>query len=62
MSSNAPKRLAKARERVKVAVKAARLHLMEIGVVGSDDPFVWWTGKPVDGVKETLRNLVPLAA
>lgn len=53
---NTPDGLAKHLEHVKKALKAARTHLMEVGVVGSDDPFVWWTGKPANGVRETYKN------
>ncbi|MDH2341510.1 hypothetical protein [Bradyrhizobium sp. SSUT77] len=53
---NTPDGLTKHRERVKKALKSERTHLMEVGVVGSDDPFVWWTGKPVNGVRETNKN------
>lgn len=43
------------REHTYLALKAARAQLMAAGVVGTYDPFVWWTGKPVDGVKEANR-------
>jgi hypothetical protein len=44
------------REQTYLALKAARTRLMEAGIVGSDDPFVWWTGKPTCGVKETIKS------
>jgi hypothetical protein len=59
---NTPDGLAKHRAKVYEALKAARTRLMEVGIVGSFDPFVWWTGKPVRGVKETHRNIAYVAA
>lgn len=43
-------------DRVKKAVQRAREKLMHWRVVGCHDPFIWWTGKPVRGVKETQRT------
>lgn len=43
-------------ERVKKAIKRAREKLMHLRIIGCHDPFIWWTGKPVRGVKETQRN------
>jgi hypothetical protein len=47
---------ARHRERTKSALKAARMGLMALDVVGSSDPFIWWTGKPVRGIGETQKN------
>lgn len=47
---------ARCRKETYLVLKAARTCLMEVGVVGSDDPFVWWTGKPVRGVNETRKD------
>lgn len=33
-----------------MALKAARTKLAKAGVIGFYDPFVWWTGEPVEGV------------
>jgi hypothetical protein len=41
------------RERVKSAVRRAREGLMHIKVVSCHNPYIWWTGKPVGGVKAT---------
>jgi len=43
-------------ERTKAAIKRARMRLMHLQIIGCHDPFVWWTGRPVRGVKETQRN------
>jgi hypothetical protein len=47
---------ARHRERTKAAVKTAHTRLMAMSVVGCEDPFVWWTGKPVNGIKETHNS------
>jgi hypothetical protein len=47
---------AKHRERTRSALKAARMRLMAMDVVGSSDPFIWWTGRPVRGIKETQKH------
>jgi len=44
------------RERTKSAIKTARTRLMALDVVGFFDPFVWWTGRPVRGIRETQRH------
>lgn len=41
------------RDRVKKALKRARERMMYLKVVGCHDPYIWWTGKPVQGVKDT---------
>jgi AAA domain/DnaB-like helicase N terminal domain len=41
------------RDRVKKALKRAREQMMHAKVVGCHDPFIWWTGKAVSGVKAT---------
>jgi hypothetical protein len=53
---NTPDGLARHREKVKKAIKRAREKLMHGRVVGCHDPFIWFTGRPVRGVKETQRN------
>lgn len=47
---------AKHRARAKKAVQRAREGLMHVGVVGCHDPYIWWTGKPVQGVPATQRK------
>jgi hypothetical protein len=61
---NTPDGLARHREKVKKAIKRAREKLMHGRVVGCYDPFIWWTGKPVNGVKETIktRRIGPMSA
>jgi hypothetical protein len=44
------------RERTKTAIKRARHRLMHLRVIGCHDPFVWWTGRPVRGIKETQHD------
>jgi hypothetical protein len=44
------------RERTKSAIKAARTRLMALDVVGFLDPFIWWSGRPVRGIRETQRH------
>jgi hypothetical protein len=44
------------RERTKQAIKTARTRLMAIDVVDLHDPFIWWTGRPVCGIRETQKN------
>jgi hypothetical protein len=44
------------RERTKTAIKYARQRLMHLRVIGCHDPFVWWTGRPVRGIRETQRH------
>jgi len=44
------------RERTKSAIKRARTRLMHARVIGCLDPFIWWQGKPIRGIKETERN------
>lgn len=29
---------------------------MHARIIGCHDPFIWWTGKPVRGIKETQKN------
>lgn len=41
------------RERVKTALKRARETLMNFKVVGVDNPYIWWTGRPVRGFSQT---------
>ena len=43
-------------ERTKSVIKAARTRLMAIDVVGFLDPFIWWSGRPVRGIRETQKN------
>ncbi|MEH2482039.1 putative GNAT family acetyltransferase [Nitrobacteraceae bacterium AZCC 2146] len=40
----------------KQALGRARRSLMRTGIIGCRDPFIWWTGKPVRGIKETQRH------
>jgi hypothetical protein len=47
-------------ERTKQAIKRARTRLMHARVIGCHDPFIWWTGRPVGGIKETQKNDPPL--
>jgi hypothetical protein len=47
---------ARHRERTKSAIKRARTRLMHAKVIGCHDPFVFWTGRPVRGIKETQKN------
>jgi hypothetical protein len=47
---------AKHRERTKSAIKRARTRLMHDRVIGCHDPFIWWSGRPVRGIKETQKN------
>jgi hypothetical protein len=44
------------RERTKQAIKTARTRLMALDVVGCHDPFLWWTGRPVRGIRETQKH------
>jgi hypothetical protein len=53
---NTPEGLARHREKVKKAIKRAREKLMHGKVIGCHDPFIWWSGRPVRGIKETQRN------
>jgi hypothetical protein len=46
---------ARHRERTKSAIKRARTRLMHAKVIGCHDPFIWWSGKPVRGIKETQK-------
>lgn len=48
----------KHRERVKAALRRARETLTRYGVIGADDPWIWWTGKPVRGFAETQPKKV----
>ncbi|MGY3588038.1 AAA family ATPase [Bradyrhizobium sp. USDA 4350] len=52
---NTAEGLQRHREKVKKAIKRAREKLMHGRVVGCHDPFIWWTGRPVRGVKETQK-------
>jgi hypothetical protein len=53
---NTPDGLNRHREKVKKAIKRAREKLMHARIIGCHDPFIWWTGKPVRGIKETQKN------
>lgn len=44
------------KNRVKMAVRRAREGLMHVKVIGCHAPFIWWTGKPVQGVPATQRK------
>jgi hypothetical protein len=44
------------RQRLMRTAKQARLRLMQMGVVGCEDPFIWFTGKPVRGFSKTMRR------
>jgi hypothetical protein len=44
------------RERTKSAIKRARQRLMHLRVIGCHDPWIWWSGRPVRGIKETEKN------
>jgi hypothetical protein len=37
-------------------IKAARVCLTAIDVVGCFDPFIWWSGRPVRGIRETQKH------
>jgi len=52
---NTPDGQERHREKVKTAIKRAREKLMHLQIIGCHDPFIWWTGRPVRGIKETLR-------
>lgn len=41
------------RERVKKALKRCRQNMMHVRVVDGRDQLIWWTGKPVRGIKRT---------
>lgn len=41
------------RGRVKTALRRARERLFDARVIGTNSPFIWWTGKPVRGMKRT---------
>ena len=43
-------------KRTKSAIKRARTRLMHAKIIGCHDPFVFWTGRPVRGIKETQKN------
>jgi hypothetical protein len=47
------------RERTKSAIKRARQRLMHLRVIGCHDPFIWWQGRPVRGIKERRRTIAP---
>jgi hypothetical protein len=51
--ANSSEGLANHREQTRQALKAARTRSMAMGVLGSTDPFIWFTGKPIRGIKET---------
>jgi hypothetical protein len=53
---------ARHRERTVAALKTARTRLMAVDVVGCNDPFVWWSGRPVRGIKETQKNALAYPA
>jgi hypothetical protein len=53
---NTPDNLQQFHARMRNELKAARERLMITRVAGCHDPFIWWTGKPVIGVKETQRT------
>ncbi|CAN5491648.1 hypothetical protein BH11PSE4_BH11PSE4_42840 [soil metagenome] len=40
----------------KQALGRARRRLMHDGIIGCHDPFIWWTGKPVRGIKKTQKH------
>lgn len=44
------------RERVKSAVRRAREAFLRYGLIGADDPWIWLTGKPVQGFPQTLAQ------
>ena len=39
----------------RLALKAARQRLTEAGVIGLEFGWIWWTGRPVDGVTHGVR-------
>jgi len=45
------------RERLSRTAKQARLRLVQMGIVGCEDPFVWFTGQPVRGFPETMQRV-----
>jgi hypothetical protein len=53
---NTPDGLERHREKVKKAIKRAREKLMHLQIIGCHDPFIWWTGRPVRGIKETVQT------
>jgi hypothetical protein len=46
-------------ERLKKALQRARTSLTNAGVIGSDNPLIWWTGKPVRGFSMKERAAAP---
>lgn len=45
------------KERLKKALSRARTTLSKFGVVGVDNPYIWWTGKPVQGFARAQAKL-----
>jgi hypothetical protein len=50
---NTPEGIKRHRERAKSANQRARHRLAAINVIGTNSPFIWWTGEPVRGVRAT---------
>ena len=44
------------RERVRKSLKRSREGMMHIRVIGCHDPYIWWTGKAVDGIPATYSK------
>ena len=50
---NTPDGLKRHHDTVRKALKRCRTRLMHVKVVDGQEPFMWWTGKPVRGLKAT---------
>jgi hypothetical protein len=50
----------KRKEQIKKAMQRAGATLLKFGIIGRDNPWVWWTGKPVRGFAK--QEIVPPAA
>jgi len=43
--------------RLKQNIHRARHKLMQFGIVGTSNPWIWWTGKPVRGFKRAMERV-----
>jgi len=55
---NTPEGKEKHRNRVRAALQRAREALFNVKIIGTDSPYIWWTGKPVKGVAKTQPRVV----
>lgn len=46
------------KESIARAIRRAREKLMSLRVIGVDNPFVWWTGKPITGIAKTQPKMI----